>query len=191
MWWIPVALGSGALLALVLLYNGLVVKRNAVDNVFAGTDALLKKRYDLVPNLVATVRGYAEHERATLERIAELRAEALAGRLPPDEEIRVNNELSQALFNVLGVAENYPELKADENFMHLQRTLTELEEQISAARRAYNAAVTGYNNAVMTFPGSVVAGMFHFQQRRLFEALAVERTRPDVGQALQHDGGDQ
>jgi LemA protein len=187
MWWIPVAIGGGAMLMLVLLYNGLVVKRNAVDNIFASTDALLKKRYDLVPNLVATVRGYAEHERETLERVAELRAEALAGSLPPDEEIRINNELSQALFNVLGVVESYPDLKADENFLHLQRTLTELEEQISAARRAYNAAVTDYNNAIMTFPGNTVAGMFKFQRRRLFEALSVERERPDVAMQDEED----
>jgi LemA protein len=180
--WVVLGIGAGVLLALVLLYNGLVVKRNRVDNVFASTDALLKKRYDLVPNLVATVEGYAEHERQTLERITELRAEARSGNLAPDDEIRLNNQLSQALFNVIGVAENYPELKADTNFMHLQRTLNELEEQISAARRAYNAAVTDYNNAVMTFPGNLVAGMFKFHTRRLFEALSVERTRPDVGE---------
>ena len=180
--WVPIAIGCGALFVLVMLYNGLVVKRNAVDNIFASTDALLKKRYDLVPNLVATVRGYAEHEQETLQRVAELRAEAQSGNLPPDEEIRVNNELSQALFNVLGVVESYPELKADANFMHLQRTLVELEEQISAARRAYNAAVTDYNNAIMTFPGSLVAGMFKFQPRRLFEALSIERANPDVGE---------
>jgi LemA protein len=136
---------------------------------------------------VATVEGYAEHERQTLERITELRAEARSGNLAPDDEIRLNNQLSQALFNVIGVAENYPELKADTNFMHLQRTLNELEEQISAARRAYNAAVTDYNNAVMTFPGSLVAGTFHFQTRPLFEALAIERTRPDTGEF--HDEG--
>lgn len=188
--WVALAAPLFILFVLVILYNGLVLKRNAVDNVFATTDAMLKKRYDLIPNLVATVKGYARHERELLQRVTELRAQARGTDLSHNEEVRVNNELSEALFNVLAVVERYPELKADANFMHLQRTLVELEEQISAARRAYNAAVTDYNNAIMTFPGSVVAGMFGFEQRRLFEALASERNHPGVsGIADAGDGG--
>ena len=145
------------LLVPILIYNSLVAKKNQVLNVFATIDALLKKRYDLVPNLVSTVKGYMQHERALLTEITQMRAEAISNRISDDQKVDLDNKATKVLAGIMLAVENYPDLKANENFMHLQRTLTELEEQISAARRAYNAAVTDYNNAVEMFPTSIVA----------------------------------
>jgi len=142
---------------------------------------MLKKRYDLIPNLVATVKGYAAHERQTLERIAQLREQAVSPGAGPDRQRLIDGELSRLLGGLMARVENYPQLKASSNFMHLQRTLTELEEQISAARRAYNAAVQDYNNAVEMFPGNIVAGMMAFRRQDFFEADPEARGRVEVG----------
>ncbi|HUT29861.1 MAG TPA: LemA family protein [Sedimentisphaerales bacterium] len=166
----------------VLIYNSLISRKNRVLNVFGTIDALLKKRYDLIPNLVATVKGYAQHERSLLEEVTRIRAQALSGQVSDDEAVELDNRLTKALGRLLLVAENYPNLKASENFMHLQRTLTELEEQISAARRAYNAAVTDYNNAVEMFPTNIVASMMNYKRRRFFEISEKERQGIDAGE---------
>jgi LemA protein len=166
----------------VLIYNSLIARKNRVLNVFGTIDALLKKRYDLIPNLVATVKGYAQHERSLLEEVTRIRAQALSGQVSDDEAVELDNRLTKALSRLLLVVENYPNLKASENFMHLQRTLTELEEQISAARRAYNAAVTDYNNAVEMFPTNIVASMMNYKRRRFFEISEKERQGIDVGE---------
>ncbi len=166
---------------LVLIYNGMVRKRNQVDNAFAGIDAILKKRYDLIPNLVSTVKNYMTHERETLNEITELRSKAQDGNLSQDEQVDVNNKLSQAMGKLMVAVEAYPDLKANENFMHLQRSLNEVESQLSAARRAFNASVTAYNNSIQTFPNVVFAGMFNFKARRVFEATAQERENVNVG----------
>ena len=175
-----VVLGLIAVIAVAVLvtYNGLIAKRNAVDNVQGSVDVLLKKRADLVPNLVEVVKGYAAHEKQLFERIADLRARGLAGSRP--ERMRVNAALSNALGQVFAIAEGYPELKANEHFLHLQRTLVELEEQISAGRRAYNAAVTDLNNAVQMFPSSVLAAQMGIGTKPLFEASASDKVLPTV-----------
>jgi LemA protein len=162
------------------IYNSLVRKKNQVSNIFATVDAILKKRYDLIPNLVATAQKYMEHERHVLTEVTRLRAKALSGTASDDEKIEIDREISKAIRGILVAVENYPGLKANENFIHLQATLTEVEEQISAARRAYNAAVTAYNNAVEMFPTNVVAKLFDFRRKRLFEIHAVEREPADV-----------
>lgn len=164
------------LLALVgfSLYNGLIGKRNQVDSVFSTVDVMLKKRYDLIPNLVATVQGYMQHERETLERIAQLRSQALNSQTV-DQKVAIDNQMAGALRQVLVAVEQYPELKANQNFLHLQATLNEVEEQISAARRSFNAAVLQYNNAVEMFPTKLVADMMRLQKRAFFEAAAAER----------------
>jgi LemA protein len=167
-------------LLFVGIYNSLVRKRNQVKNIFATVDAILKKRYDLIPNLVATVQRYMEHERHVLTEVTRLRAKALSGDTSDDEKIEIDHEISRAIRGILVAVENYPGLMANENFMHLQATLTEVEEQISAARRAYNATVTDYNNAVEVFPTNVVARLFDFSRRRLFEIRTVEREPADV-----------
>jgi len=166
--------------ALVLMYNYLIGKKNQVDNIFSSVDAVLKQRYDLLPNLVATVKEYMTHERETLEKITELRAHALQGGLDASAKMALDKELSQALGGLMVAVENYPTLKANENFLHLQHTLNELEEQIAAARRAYNQSVTDYNNAIEMFPTNIMAGFMHLTRRPLIAITTRERQNVDV-----------
>lgn len=169
------------LIFFIITYNGLVGKKNQVENAFASIDTLLKKRYDLIPNLVATVKQYAAHESNTLTEITDLRAKALSGNLSSDEQVEINNQISKAMGGIMVAVENYPELKANENFMQLQRSLNEIEEQISAARRAFNASVTDFNNAIEMFPSNMVAGMMSYRRRQLFEIPNEERENVNVG----------
>ncbi len=176
---ILIAIGVTAAV-LVLMYNFLVGKKNQVENVFASIDTILKKRYNLIPNLVATVEKYMEHERGTLEKVTELRAKAMKGDISNDEKVSLNNMLSSALGGIMVAVENYPDLKANENFMHLQRSLNEIEAQISAARRAYNQAVTDYNNAIEMFPTNILAGYMNYQRKQVFEIEEAQRENPNV-----------
>jgi LemA protein len=175
-----IAILAAVLIAVFLMYNTLIKKKNDVENAFASIDTLLKKRYDLIPNLVSTVKQYMEHEAGVLTEITELRARATSGQLSQDEEVQLNNQLNKMLGGIMVAVENYPDLKASENFQHLQRTLNEVEEQISAARRAFNAAVTDFNNAVEMFPTNIMAGMMNYSTRELFEATEQERQNVDV-----------
>ena len=165
-----IVLGIIAVLALIVIsvYNSLVGKRNQVSNIRSGVDTQLKRRFDLIPNLVATVKQYITHERELLENISALRSgiQKAAG---DEQRFALNGELSNLISKLNVVVENYPELKANENVMHLQKTLNEIEEQISAARRAYNAAVTDYNNAVEMFPSNIVASWARFHKAAFFE----------------------
>jgi LemA protein len=168
------------ILIAVAMYNSLIGKKNDVENAFASIDTILKKRYDLIPNLVAAVKEYMQHERGLLESITELRAKAVSGNIPSDEAVTLNNEISKAIGGIMVAVENYPDLKASQNFMDLQRSLNEVEEQLSAARRAFNAAVTTFNNAVEMFPTNIMAGMMHYSRRQLFEIPETERENPNV-----------
>lgn len=170
---------------IVLMYNTLISKKNQVDNIFAGLDAVLKKRYDLLPNLVATVKEYMVHERMTLEKITELRAKATTSHLNSAETVALNQQLSSTLGNLMVAVENYPTLKANENFLHLQGTLNELEEQISAARRAYNQSVTDYNNAIQMFPTNFMANAMKLEQKEVFSIPSSERQNVDVKNLFQ------
>ena len=165
----------------VFLYNSLVGKKNQVSNVFASIDALLKKRYNLIPNLIATVKAYMQHERGVLTEITEMRARALSGGVSDDEKVQIDNKISKALGGIMVAVENYPNLKANENFLQLQASFNEIEEQISAARRAYNAAVTDYNNAIEMFPTNVVSSMMNYNKKMLFEISENERKNIDAG----------
>ena len=177
-----IGIGIGVILLFaIFMYNSLVGKKNQVENVFGSIDALLKKRYDLVPNLVSTVKTYMEHERGTLTEITALRAKAISGNISDDEKIDLDNKLSKMLGGIMVAVENYPELKANENFLQLQGALNEIEEQISAARRAYNATVTDYNNAVEMFPTNMMASMMGYRRKRVFEITDKERENVDVG----------
>lgn len=171
-----------AVLALIalMIYNGLIRKRNEVENAFGGMDVQLKKRYDLIPNIVSTVKQYASHEKDLLEKVTQLRAQAVSGNLSNDEKVAVDNQISGAMKGLMVAVENYPDLKANENFLHLQRTLNEVESQISASRRAYNAAVTDYNNGVETFPANIIAGMMGFKRKQVFEIPETERANVNV-----------
>ena len=162
------------------MYNMLVRKRNQVQNVFASVDAILKKRYDLIPNLVAAVQQYMKHEQETLTEVTRLRARALSGGMSDTEKFELDTRISEALHGIMVAVEKYPDLKANQNFMHLQQTLTEMEEQISAARRAYNATVTVYNNAVEMFPTNMIAKLFDFDRKAVFEIRPLERETADV-----------
>ncbi|MCK4993412.1 MAG: LemA family protein [Candidatus Omnitrophica bacterium] len=170
----------GGAVLIGLLYNSLVGKKNQVENVFASIDTLLKKRYDLIPNLISTVQTYMQHERGTLTEITELRAKAISGNISDDEKVELDNKVTKAIGGIMVAVENYPDLKANQNFMQLQKSLTEIEEQISAARRAYNASVTDYNNAVEMVPTSILASIMHYQRKQVFEISQKERQNVDV-----------
>lgn len=166
-------------IAYIVLYNTLVSHKNQVANAFAGMDAMLQKRYDLVPNLVAAVQGYMQHERDLLVRIVQLRGTARSAPTAK-ERMGADDELTAALGQVMMLSEAYPNLRAAENFLHLQASLNEIEEQISASRRAFNASVTDYNNAVEMFPSSIVAGTMGLQRKQWFEIADEQRQNVDL-----------
>ena len=160
---------------IALIFNTFVHKDNMAKNVFATIDVLLKKRADLVPNLVEVVKGYAKHEETVLTKIAELRSNAPADNASEEDKIDFDRRLSSGLGRLMVIVENYPDLKADKNFLELQMTLTELEDQISAARRAYNAAVTDFNNTLEMFPTNIFGALFGFKRKSLFQIDAGQR----------------
>lgn len=163
------------------IYNGLVRRRNAIKNAQGSIDAVLKQRFDLLPNLVETVKRYAVHEADVLTAVTELRrGKNSYGELTAEEKSAFDNGFGVGLRNFYAVAENYPDLKASDNFLHLQRTLNELEEQLAAARRTYNATVTDYNNAIQVFPASMIAGMFGFAAEQVLETPVAERELPNI-----------
>lgn len=161
------------------MYNSLISKRNHVDNAFAQIDVQLKKRYDLIPNIVATVKQYAEHELAVFSTITAMRSRDYNS-LSTEEKQKFDSSFQQAASNFRAVAENYPVLKASQNFEMLQRTLNETEEQLSAARRTFNAAVTDYNTTIQSFPTSIIANKKGFKERKLLEIPEEERQNISV-----------
>lgn len=163
-----------------MLYNMLVRKRNQVDNAFGGMDVQLKKRYDLIPNLVTTVKQYAAHENDLLTRITEMRSKVFEGNLSPNEKVALDNQISAGMRSLLVAVENYPDLKASENFINLQRSLNETEAQISAARRTYNAVITDFNNAIQSFPSNILAGMMGLAPREVFVITETERQNVEL-----------
>ena len=167
-------------LYLVALYNGLVRKRNRVDNSWAQIEVQLKRRRDLIPNLVETVKGYAAHERGTFEAVTQARA-AAAGAQTPAAIGAAEGVLSQALGRLFAVAEAYPELKANQNFLDLQAQLRETEDKIAISRQVYNDTVLTYNNAIQVLPAVLIAGALGFAKREFFEiAVAADREPPPV-----------
>lgn len=159
----------------IALYNNLVRKKNDVENAFGSMDAMLKKRYDLIPNLVETVKEYMSHEKSLLTEITELRAQAMSGDMSEDERIEIENKIVKSMSGLMVAVENYPDLKANQNFMQLQGAWNEVEEQISASRRAFNASVTIFNNGVETFPSNIMAGIMNYKRKALFEIPEEER----------------
>jgi LemA protein len=169
-----------ALLFFVVLYNRLVRLRNACQNAWAQVDVQLKRRHDLIPNLIESVKGYAAHERGTFEAVTEARTAAQKAQ-GPAEQAQAENILTQALGKLFAVAEAYPQLRATENFQQLQAQLAETEDKIQVSRQVYNDTTLTYNNAIQTVPTNVVAGMFNFQPRGFFEVEAeAEREAPQV-----------
>ncbi len=169
-------------LALVAIgiYNGLIRKRNQVENAWAQIDVQLKRRLDLIPNLVETVKGYASHERETLEAVVEARNKALAAPSTPSAQAGADGQLTGALRGLLALSEAYPDLKANTNFMQLQEELTATEGRVSYARQFYNDTVLGYNNKLDSFPSVIFARMLNFVRREYFEAEDSARQAPNV-----------
>jgi LemA protein len=179
--WLIVLLVVVALIviALIALYNRFVRYRNRVDNAWAQIEVQLKRRWDLIPNLVETVKGYAAHERGTFEAVTEARANAQRAQ-GPAETAAAEGILGAALGRLFAVAEAYPELQADENFRQLQDELAGTENRIAVSRQVYNDSVLTYNNAIQTFPGVVLAGPFGFARREFFETDETQREAPRV-----------
>ena len=168
-------IGGVVLLLIVLIFNTLVSRKNQVENAFGSVDVMLKKRFDLIPNLVSTVKAYMKHEQDTLTKLTELRAKAVSGDTTSDEKVDLSNQIANAVRGIMVSVENYPDLKASDNFMQLQAVWNETEEQISASRRFFNSAVTDYNNAVEQFPMNMFAGMMGYKRKQVFEIPEVER----------------
>lgn len=177
---IIIAIAAILLLGVVALYNRLVARRNGVKEAWSGIDISLKKRYDLVPNLVETVKGYAKHEKETLESVTSYRT-ASVNATTPEQKAEAAAGLSRALGSLFAVAENYPELKANANFLELQTELTNIEHNLESARRYYNGVVRENNNLVESFPANIIAGMFGFKTSVFLEIdNTAHRERPNV-----------
>lgn len=178
---------SGIVVVLVLIfiamYNSLVKLRNNRENAFADIDVQLKQRHDLVPQLVETVKGYAAHEKETLDRVTSARSGAMNARTI-DDKIVAENALSSALSGLRVTVEAYPDLKANQNFMQLQEEIADLENKLSAVRRYFNSATKEYNNAVQTFPSNILAGMFGFHREIMFD-LGEQRASYDEAPKIQ------
>ena len=179
-----IALGVIAvvLLFVILIYNGLVAKRQTVNEAFSGIDVQLKLRRELVPNLVETVKGYAAHEKSTLDAVISARnsAQAAAAGASPAAMGAAEGALSSALGRMFALAESYPDLKASSNFVQLQTELAQIEDKVAASRRFYNSTVGDYNTAIQQFPASIIAGSTGFSERQFFEVSETERAELNV-----------
>lgn len=175
---VVVVLGLLVLIA-IGIYNSLIVKRNRVKNGWHQIDVQLKRRIDLIPNLVETVKGYAAHEKEIFEKVAEARSMAMGAKTPA-ESAKANNALTETLKSLFAVVENYPNLKANENFAKLQEELTTTENKISFARQFYNDVVMDFNNKIQMFPSNIVAAMFRFQAAEFYTVPEAEREAPKV-----------
>lgn len=166
--WIILAIIVAAAAYLLFTYNSLIRRQNQVQEAWSDIDVQLKRRHDLIPNLVETVKGYATHEREAFDSVTQARAKALSAQTP-DEQAKAENQLTSSLKTLFAVAENYPELKANTNFLELQRELSDTENKVMAARRFYNANVRDFNIAIQSVPTNVIAQMFNFKERQFFE----------------------
>lgn len=175
--------GAGILILLIgyiiSTYNRLVSNKNSLDESFSTMDVYLKKRWDLIPNLVETVKGYAKHEKDLFKEVTELRSKSYQD-LSIDEKNEINKKLTTTLNKLIAVAENYPELKANENFLDLSHELKNTEQDIANARKYYNANVKVYNNQVMIFPSNIIAKIFKFEKASMFEIEETERQNVKV-----------
>jgi LemA protein len=168
--WIIIAVIFFVIIAIISLYNSLIRLKNRTAEAWSDINVQLKRRYDLIPNLIATVKGYAAHERETLERVIKARNSALNNQnVNVQEQARAENNLSSALKSIFALSENYPDLKANTNFLELQRELSDTENKIQAARRFYNTNVKDFNTKIQVFPSNIIAGKLHFKKYEYFE----------------------
>jgi len=172
---------GAVLIWVIALYNGLIRLKNRVDEAWSDIDVQLKRRYDLIPNLISTVKGYAAHESGTFQKVTEARTAAMAAQETGDAKAQAEaeNMLSSTLKSIFALAENYPELKANENFLELQRELSDTEDKIQASRRFYNGNVRDFNTKIELFPNNIIAGMLSFTKREFFE-VGDEKERENV-----------
>ena len=176
--WIAIAIVAVILLYFIAVYNGLVARRNQAREAWSTIDTQLKRRYDLIPNLVESVRGATKHERETLESVTRARDAAMAATGPAKAD--AENHLTETLKSNFALSENYPTLRANENFLELQRELTDTETKIQAARQFYNNVVMGLNTQIEQFPSNIVASMFNITPEKLFEMAESEKQAPKV-----------
>lgn len=177
--WITLGIIGVVVFYFIAVYNGLVSRRNQVREAWATIDTQLKRRYDVIPNLVETVKGAAEHEKSTLSSVIAARNSAMKADGVVDKSVS-ENKLSSTLKSLFAVAENYPTLRANENFLDLQRELADMETKIQAARQFYNTVVMGLNTQIEQFPSNIIARMFNFNTEKLFELAETERQVPQV-----------
>ncbi len=168
MWWVILIIVAVIIFWIIGSYNGLVTLKQRVSNGWSQIDVQLQRRFDLIPNLVETVKGFAKHEEAVFTKVAELRT-SWAGASTVKEKAELSNELSGALKTIMAVSENYPELKSNQNFMQLQEELKNTEDKITYSRQFYNDIVTRYNTKIQVFPDALIASMFHFEPAELFK----------------------
>lgn len=182
-WLIPLGIIGAITMAIATLYNRLVALRQNRNNAYADIDVQLRQRFDLIPNLVETVKGYAAHEKGVFEKVTQLRAK-VSDADSPTERLVAEQALGKAMINVMAVAENYPELKADQNFQRLMAELADIENKLASARRFFNNATSEYNTAIQQFPANLIAGHFNFKEEEFYEVEEEERDvmekAPDV-----------
>src|SRR5205085_809705 len=177
--WIAIVAAFVVIAFLIVIYNGLVQPRVRADSAWSDIDVQLKRRHDLIPNLVETVKGYAAHEKGTFEDVARLRSEAMQA-TTPEQKMQAEGQLTNALRGLLAIAEAYPQLRASEQFTALQGSLNEVEDALQNSRRYYNAVVRDYNTKLQSFPTNLIGGMFGFQKRTFFEVEATDRENVQV-----------
>ena len=177
--YVVIAIIAVLVIYLIVQYNAFVKANNIVKEAFSTMDFYFKKRWDLIPNLVEVVKGYAKHEKETFNQITSLRTNSYDS-IPMDKKINVNEQLEHGITKIMAIAENYPELKANENFAKLSADLTKIEDEIANSRKYYNGAVRELNNEIQMFPSNIVAGVFGFKQANMFEANAEERNNVKV-----------
>ncbi len=178
-WWIIlVVILAVIVLAVILIYNSLVRLKLRAENAWSQIDVQLKRRYDLIPNLVSTVKGYMKHEKGVLTEVTNARAALISGSMK--DKAKASNQITEALKSIFAVAESYPQLKANENFKLLQEELSGTESKIAYSRQFYNDSVMELNQAVKTFPRNILAGMFNFAEREFFETAAAEKKNVKV-----------
>ena len=184
-----ILLGIVAVIAFmsVSIYNGLIKKKNSVDSSFSGIDVILKKRYDLIPNLVEVVKQFMNHEKSLLTEITALRSQAMQPNISTDEKVKLNNQISKTMGGIMVAVENYPDIKSNVNFLKLQGSWETIETEISGARIFYNSTVLALNNAIEMFPSNIVAGMMNLYQREFFETPEAEKKNVDAKELFAND----
>ncbi len=176
--WIIVGIIAVIVLYIIVTFNGLISLKNRVENAWSQIDVQLKRRYDLIPNLISTVKGYMKHEKGTLEEITKMRSQLVSGSM--QQKAKASNAITDALKTIFAVAENYPNLQASENFKMLQEELSGTESKIAYARQFYNDNVMSLNNSIQMFPSNIIANMLAFKQREFFQTEEAEKKNVKV-----------